>query len=143
MEVPDWVLYRVVGSKPEDWRLHREGWLNTSMAMQRVNPGVAGVYVSQHGELEVIQVTEFSLPAKPAPRTCPTMYVNIVERDVTQAELDLLTDEIQKAVMQALQTTATHLPHTDSVPVWCTKAFEEAYRRVMAEVTVTMEGEVK
>lgn len=152
MEVPDWVLYRVVGSKQEDWRLYREGWLNTSEAMRKVNPGVEGVYVTQYNELKLLAVTEFSPPAKPLipvdQRICPSLYVQVKSQEVTKEDLDRLRVELQKVVLELLQEANPFLPYTDVMPEWWPNAFEEAYQRVMAgkppsEITSTVEGEVK
>jgi hypothetical protein len=60
MEVPWWVLYRVVGSKPEDWRLYKEGWIHDGpLIIKGVNVarGIMGVYVSQSGTTELIWVS--------------------------------------------------------------------------------------
>jgi hypothetical protein len=51
--VPDWVLQRVVGSKPEDWVLYREGWVNSSEELRSVEAnklnGIEAVYISGTG----------------------------------------------------------------------------------------------
>jgi hypothetical protein len=56
-EAPKWVLAIVHESKPEDWEPYRQGWLNRSRAFQDcpVNAGLAGVYVSCYGALELLK----------------------------------------------------------------------------------------
>jgi hypothetical protein len=48
-EIPFWVLAHVVGSKPEDWLLYEDGWINRNEAMRTANPDIGAVYVSQDG----------------------------------------------------------------------------------------------
>jgi hypothetical protein len=65
LEVPDWVLYHVVGSKSEDWRLYKEGWIHDGPLILkgvRVAKGVMGVYVSCYDAVELIWTSGASVP---------------------------------------------------------------------------------